>query len=390
MLFLNAIHNIGRIVGFTLWKYCIVKVSKENLMNFCFAFSSLIYIFYGFSNGITWLAISRFLIGMLSPNYEIMKKYFKEQNRTLDTNVYMITVTIFEKLGSIMGLLMSSYLYIYQFPNTEQFPLLTLGIVSSIMIFIVFLIHFLFIGNRVSITCTVNCCVNDNNMVNYYGEDSDDNIPAIEENEIRRNENEIFNSHKFISTIVYFSSLYNMYKYLMIIYLFWNQYTISDISKILTIIECIGFVFNFLITKIYAYLINQEKFIIIGTCVVLAGLISFFPFITELTPDQTVYQQGIIVLVAGIIEVLYNLILVLNNGILKKYRLRSTRWTIYSWTTILNNITSILAVTVITIIMIYTKGTQYNLVPFYSISSLFSPLILYVFCYGEEITHVNR
>lgn len=393
LLLLIAIHNIGRICGFAIWKYCVVSVRKETLMNVCFGLSSLVYTFYGFSKTMGWLVASRFLIGLMCPNYEIMKKYFKEQNRSIDENVYTVVINIVEKVGAITGLLVGSYLYTYKFPNTENYPLLTLSIVSSMMLFFIFIVHFLFASNRIRINCTCNLNPESDDRIRLYSDGSDDEI------QITRNETENMgvqnvphenNTWAFMTTIVYFSSLYNTYRYLMIIYLFWNKYGIISIGNIIAVTEGFGFVFKIILPKVCTCLTDNEKMVFQTAYFILVGVISFFPFIMQVTPFFSNLQIGIIILVNGIIEILYGLVTVLNNGILKKYRLQNVRWSIYSWVTILSNVVSIVFITIITILIVYTKDTEYSFVPFYCISALLVCLMVIFQCLADQITHKIR
>ena len=186
-------------------------------------------------------------------------------------------------------------------------------------------------------------------------------------------------------SIVYFSSLYNAYRYLVVIYLYWNKYDIVNIGNIMAITEAGGLVFNFVTTKIVPYTENHEKHVFIFVYFVLGGIISFFPFIMDLTENSSTMQMGIIVLINGIIEISYGIIVTLNNAIFKKYTLNSTRWSVYSWATILTNIISIVFITCITILMRYTKDNEYEYTPFYAISGLFGILIILYNCFGDSI-----
>lgn len=389
LLLLNAIHNIGRIFGFAIYRYFVAKISKESLMNGCFALSCLVYIFYGFSNSILWLAISRFLIGMTCPNYEIMKKYFKEMTRTSEENTYSILMTLVEKAGSIGGLLISSYLYFYKIPGTEQYPLLTLSIVSAIMLFCIFLVHCLCANNRIRINCLCKCN-DEHGIVRFYSDDSDDDIHVRRERDhdpaARNLYREQADTKPFIMNVVYFSSLYNTYRYLVVIYLYWNRYDVTDIGNIMAITEAGGLIFGFIVSKIAPSLTNLEKYVYPTIFLILAGIISFFPFIMQITPQSSNLQMGIIILTNGFIEILYGLILTLNNTILKKYRLNTTRWSVYSWATILTNVISILFITLITILMSHTKDNEYKYTPFYSISSMFGLFIIIFVCCKKQIT----
>jgi hypothetical protein len=392
-LILNVIHNIGRIVGFSIWKYSEIKLKTKHLVTICFGLSSIVYIFYGLSTNIYMLAVARFLIGMIYSNDEIMKKYLKESCKTTEVNMYTIIMAIVGKIGSIIGLLLGSYLYTYRFPNTDKFPLLTIGIVSSIISFLIFVINCIHAKKLININCKLSCCnrADQNQMVTYYSDDSEDEIRV--RNHDRNNREpldepiETPNVYEFIISVVSFSSVHNMYRFIMVVYLFFNKYDIKNIGNIMAITEASGLIFGALLGYISDHVSNEHMYYF--THFVLIGIVSFFPFIMQITDYLSTLQIGVIILINCIAEISFCIILTFNNSVLKKHRSNNTKWAIYSMSTIFTNVISILFVSGITPLIKYTNENEYKKyvidkhTPFYVTSLLFGFSLVY-FAYNSK------
>lgn len=396
-LILSVISNIGRIVGFAIWRYTEIKLKTKDLVTLCFGLSSLVYIYYGFAINIYMLASARFLIRMIYSNDEIMKKYLKESCKTSEVHMYTIIMGIVEKIGSIIGLLLGSYLYTYRFPNTEKFPLLTIGIVSALITFVIFVANCIHSKKIINISCELSCCgtADQNHMVAHYSDDSDDEIRIRNDNNDNReptnmNEHrEIPNIYEFITSIVSFSSVHNMYRFIMVVYLFLNKYNIENIGNIMAITEVSGLIFSALLAYLSDYVSNGCVYTF--THFVLICAVSFFPFIMQITNFLSTLQIGIIILINCTVEISFRIILTFNNAVLKKYRSNNTKWAIYSMSTIFTNIISILIVSGITPLIKYTNENEYRQyvidkhTPFYVTSILFGFSFVYFSCNSRKI-----
>jgi len=399
-LLLSAIHGIGRIIGFAVWKYFDIKVKAKHLITICFGLSSLTYILYGFSVNIYMLAISRLIIGMIYSNDEILKKYLREACKTSKVNMYTIIMGVVEKVGSISGLLLGSHLYDYGF---DKFPLLTLGIVSAAIMLILFVVNCIHAKRIISINCDFTCCnlVGQDGSFTFYSDSDDDEIGTRTgqdreniHNDVHRQQiddhlNDSTGAHEFIASIVSFSSLYNMYRYIVILYLFFNQYDVTTIGNILAVVEAAGLVFDTVLAKISPYVENVCAYSLIH--MILMGVIVFFPFITDVTAQLSNTQIAVIVAICCVVEISFRMVLAFNNAVLKTFRLNETKWKIYSMSTVFTNILSILFITAMTPLIKYTNANELKKyvidrhTPFYVTAILYLFSLVFLLCNIRKI-----
>lgn len=378
-LLLTSVYGMGRIIGYVLWKYLDIKIKIKKLVRTCLFLSIVIYLIWGFSVNIYMLVITRFVMGVVCSNFEIIKKFIKQMSND-NSNTYEIKSNIFMKVGDVCGLFLGSYLYIYKIPGTENFPLLTNGIISSIIITILLLYDFLVSNNYLILNCFCNCKCNDNNdfinPLSYTSSDSreSDSSDNDSDNEIstgveNNNENNNGNNniniardsiYKFIFLIVYFSGVYNSYKYLVILYLYYYSYGVLNITNILAIIECFGYFVGFILQYFNNFINSYDQFLYVVMIILKIILFAFFPYIIKITDYNSLRQIVLIIFICCVNEFAYNIILIINNNILKKYPTRNMKWKIYYSSIFLTQIATLLIVTALSFLMIYT-GSFNNL-----------------------------
>lgn len=416
-LLLCSFFGIGKIIGFMIWKYFDLRIKNKNLISICFLLSSIVYILWSFSVNIYMLAVTRFVMGMICSNFEIMKKFIKETCGNINSNKYEIIMAIVSKMGGICGLFLGSYLYFYRIPGMRDYPLFTNGIISSIIMILLFINNYIFVNRKIVLNCNCLCkCIDNNdlivsNRIDDSDESSDDSDIEIENNNsviIGSNINdEIFNkrANMFISSIVIFSGIYNSYKYLIVLYLYYYKYDVINISNIWTSIEGFSFVCQMLCSYLVSLGENIEYIIYMIMIFVMAIIGTSITLIIKFTDYFSVEQIGLIVGICCINEFAYNIIFIINNKNLKNYPSNKLKWKIFSFATVITQIFSIVLISCMTVLMDYVgnfdkinNNTNSSIIisaeyvfdeytPFYLVTLLYLFFLVYFKCNRDIILH---
>lgn len=394
---LNSFNEIGKIFGFGLWKYSALKIKSKNLISFCYFLSCLIYIFYGFCSNIYMLAASRFLFGIIASNFDVVKKYMKDICKRSESNKHLILTNMFSKLGSVLGILAGSYLYINNFTNSNKFPLLSIGIVSSITMFLVSIINITQSHDLIRCSCDYYC-KNQRQGITVNSDSSSDDENQQDEITTARNDNiEIDEKNKniFICYVVLFSGFYNILRYIVIIYMFYFGYSLKSISNIWAIIEGTKFITDLTVKCCNQCIVENKKTLYIFSNVFFTVIPSAIIYAITSTKDSIILQSGFIIGLFTIVDTLYNINTLLNNNTLKKYRTYNTKWNIYSFVIIFTMIFTMCLVTCFTFLIrnLYYKDIKTYVIdkhtPFYILSILFMLLNVLFIHKADQITNTK-